>query len=65
LLDLLVTAALAKSKSEARRLISQGGAAVNGTTVHDVEARVTEADLRDGALILRAGKKRFSRVVAG
>jgi tyrosyl-tRNA synthetase len=65
LVDLLVTAGLAKSKSEARRLIGQNGAAVNGATVADVEARVTEADLRDGTLILRAGKKRFSRVVAG
>jgi tyrosyl-tRNA synthetase len=65
LIDLLVTAGLAKSKSEARRLITQGGAAVNGETVTDIEARVTDANLRDGVLLLRAGKKRFSRVVAG
>ena len=65
LIDLLVATGLAKSKGEARRLISQGGAAVNGATVTDIEARVGEADLRDGAIILRAGKKRFSRVVAG
>ena len=65
LVDLLITTGLAKSKSEARRLITQGGAAVNGTTVNDAEARVASADLRDGALVLRAGKKRFSRVVAG
>ena len=64
LVDLLVVAGLAKSKGEARRLITQGGAAVNGATIGDVEARVQASDLRDGAVILRAGKKRFSRVVA-
>ncbi len=65
LVDLLITTGLAKSKSEARRLITQGGAAVNGITVNDAEARVTSADLHDEALVLRAGKKRFSRVAVG
>jgi tyrosyl-tRNA synthetase len=64
LVDLLVTAGLAKSKSDARRLISQGGASVNGTVVADLEAQVTAADLQDDALLLRAGKKRYARVVA-
>ncbi len=36
-----------------------------GVIATDSEARVTADDLRDGALILRAGKKRFCRVVAG
>ena len=65
LVDLLIGTGLAKSKSEARRLIGQGGAAVNGVAVSDAELRVTSADLRDGTLLLRAGKKRFSRVAAG
>ena len=64
LVDLLVTAGLAKSKSDARRLIGQGGASVNGTVVADLEAQVTAADLQDDALLLRAGKKRYARVVA-
>jgi tyrosyl-tRNA synthetase len=64
LVDLLVTAGPAKSKSDARRLIGQGGASVNGTVVANLEAQVTVADLQDDALLLRAGKKRYARVVA-
>ncbi len=63
LIDLLVTAGLAKSKSEARRLIAQGGASVNGETATDIEGRVGAEQLRDGAILLRAGKKRYARIV--
>lgn len=64
LVDLLVLAGLAKSKGEARRLIAQGGASVAGTAVTDPEAQLTAAALTDGALLLRAGKKRYARIVA-
>ncbi len=64
LVDLLVTAGLAKSKGEARRLIAQGGASVDGTAVTDADAHLTAANLTDGALLLRAGKKRYARIVA-
>lgn len=63
LVDLLVTAGLAKSKSEARRLIAQGGASVNGETATDAELRLDTEQLRDGAILLRAGKKRYARIV--
>ena len=63
LVDLLVLAGLAKSKGEARRLIGQGGASVNGATATDVDAHVGTDDLRDEAILLRAGKKRYARVV--
>jgi tyrosyl-tRNA synthetase len=61
--DLLVETGLATSKSAARRLIQQGGASLNGTRLTDLEALVTGADLHDGALLLRAGKKHYHRVV--
>jgi tyrosyl-tRNA synthetase len=61
--DLLVETGLAASKSAARRLIEQGGASVNGARLSSVEALVTGADLQDGVLVLRAGKKRYHRVV--
>ena len=64
LVDLLVEAGLAKSKGEARRLIAQGGAYINGEAATDPEARVGVANLADGALVLRAGKKRYVRIVA-
>lgn len=63
LIDLLVLAGLAKSKGEARRLIGQGGASVNGVIATDVDARVGSADLRDDAILVRAGKKRYARVI--
>jgi len=64
IVDLLVTAGLTKSKGEARRLIAQGGAAVDGVAVADPEAQLTAAALTDSALLLRAGKKRYARIVA-
>ena len=61
--DLLVETGLAASKSAARRLIQQGGASLNGSRLAHLEAVVTSADLHDGALLLRAGKKHYHRVV--
>ncbi len=62
-IDLLVETGLAASKGAARRLIQQGGASLNGTRLDTVEATVTSTDVQNGALILRAGKKRYHRVV--
>lgn len=63
-LDLFVEAGLASSKSEARRLVQQGGASVNGRKISEDSLTLTEADLEAGALLLRAGKKRVCRVLA-
>jgi tyrosyl-tRNA synthetase len=63
--ELLVETGLATSKSAARRLIQQGGATLNGARLANLEAVVTSADLHDGALLLRAGKKNYHRVVVG
>jgi len=62
--ELFCLAGLARSRSEARRLIEQGGAYVNGEPVQDAnETLARDALLRNG-LLLRAGKKRYQRVVA-
>lgn len=61
--DLFERTGLCRSKSEARRLIQQGGAYINDLPVDDVDQKVTSSDLQDGALLLRAGKKRYHRVV--
>ena len=55
---------LCRSRSEARRLIQQQGARVNDEPVVSVDACVTIEDLVDGAIVLRAGKKRYHRIVA-
>ena len=55
---LLVDLDLAKSQSEAKRLISQGGVAVDGQRVTAVDA---EIEVRDG-MVVRVGRRRFARV---
>ncbi len=60
-LDLLVSAGLAKSKGDARRLIQGGGVKLHDTKVADIGHTVTTADAPDGYLLLRAGKKRLFR----
>lgn len=59
---LFADAGLAKSRGEARRLIEQGGGYVNGEPVTAIDRRVTAADLKDGAVLLRAGKKKYCAV---
>jgi tyrosyl-tRNA synthetase len=64
-LDLFVLSTLAASKSEARRLVQQGGAIVNDRKVEDEKAVVDASWLdAEGALVLRAGKKRVFRIIA-
>ncbi|MEM6854787.1 MAG: S4 domain-containing protein, partial [Planctomycetota bacterium] len=60
-LDLLVTAGLAKSKGEARRLVQGGGVKVHDTKIADIGHTVNDADAPDGYVLLRAGKKRLFR----
>jgi tyrosyl-tRNA synthetase len=55
---------LCRSRSEARRLIQQRGARVNEEPVASVETCITLEDLVDGEIVLRAGKKRYHRIVA-
>ena len=61
--DLLAEAGLAPSKREARTLIQQGGASVNEVKIASVDDKVLEAQAVDGALLVRAGKKRLFRFV--
>ena len=63
-LDLFVETGLAASRSDARRLIQQGGAYVNGHRVEVPDETVGSAQLDGDALMLRAGKKKVHRVVA-
>ena len=61
IIDALVDGGLAKSKSEARRTIQQGGAYVNTRRVADLDARLTPANLAsETVVVLRSGKKRYA-----
>lgn len=58
LLTALVTAGLAKSNGDARRLIKQGGVKVNGESVTDEGRVLSRADVDDDRVRLQVGKKR-------
>jgi tyrosyl-tRNA synthetase len=61
--DLLVATGLAKSKGEARRTVSEGGAYLNNERVEDPEQVPSPDDLIGGSwLVLRRGKKSFAGV---
>jgi tyrosyl-tRNA synthetase len=61
--DLLVRAALAPSKSDARRAIEGGGIYVNGRRIEQVDARAAAREAIDGRfLVLRKGKKNYALV---
>ena len=62
-MDLFVETNLSQTKSEVRRLIQQGGASVNGERVPDIDLTINADHLDNGAILLRAGKKRYHRVV--
>lgn len=63
-LDLFTKSGLCASNGDSRRLIMQGGAEINGVKVVDAKKVITKADLdEEGELLLKAGKKRFIRVI--
>jgi tyrosyl-tRNA synthetase len=66
IVDLLVETGLAKSRGEARRTISEGGAYLNNVRVEDPDAEPQPTDLIGGSwLVLRRGKKSFAGVEVG
>ncbi len=66
LVDAVVQAGLATSKSEARRSIEQGGIYVNQKRVKDVERSLEASDWVAGRnLLLRKGKKQYALLRAG
>ena len=62
-LDVAVALGMASSKSEARRLIGQGGVRLNDAPVRTAEASISETDLdATGTARLTVGKKRHALI---
>jgi tyrosyl-tRNA synthetase len=61
ILDLLVRSDLCSSKGEARRLVSQGGAYLDGQQVDSIEFVIDRAFAQSEEIMLRKGKKRYFR----
>ena len=62
-MELFVMTDLCKTNSDARRLINQGGAVVQEKKIEDAYQIIDDSWAPEGELILRAGKKRYFRVV--
>ena len=63
ILDLLVKAGLAPSKSEARRNVQQGGVSIDGEKITDVNAEIAAEDIRaKGDIVAKRGKKAFRKI---
>ncbi|MDE0085212.1 MAG: tyrosine--tRNA ligase [Candidatus Poribacteria bacterium] len=63
IMELFHEVGLATSKSEARRLIQQGGAYINEKQYKAIDTVIDANLLEENALLLRAGKKRYHRIV--
>lgn len=59
ILQLLAETKLAPSKSEARRLVEQGGVTVNNEKIADAKANLTLG----GAMIVKVGKRKFLKII--
>ncbi|MFC1811801.1 tyrosine--tRNA ligase [Thermodesulfobacteriota bacterium] len=53
---------LANSGGAARRLVEQGGAYVNGRRIKSFDHIITENDIKDMEILLRAGKKHYHKI---
>jgi tyrosyl-tRNA synthetase len=54
---------LCKSVSEARRLVQQGGCYLNEERIDSIDYTVTLSDFKAEELVLRAGKKRYHKII--
>jgi len=62
ILDLLVTCGIAASKSEARRLVQQGGIFINDAKIESIDCNITSEQLKNGVKI-RKGKKTYHKAL--
>ena len=61
-IDVLLEAKLVPSKSEARRLVQQGGVAIDDVKVDDVNMCLTAANFEKGYIIVKKGKKVYHKI---
>ena len=60
IVDAFIEAGLAKSKSDARRTVEQGGAYINNRPRADVNTKLVAADLAsETVMVVRSGKKKY------
>lgn len=60
-IDLITETGLCRSKSDARRLVQQGGAYINGERINELDQKISSAD--GDEILLRAGKKKYHKII--
>ncbi|MBF0217683.1 MAG: tyrosine--tRNA ligase [Candidatus Omnitrophica bacterium] len=60
LIEIMITAALASSKSEARRLVEQNAVSIDGEKMPDANAEIT---LNESGKIIKVGKRKFAKIL--
>ena len=63
IITLLTTAGIVPSRSEARRLVQQGGIKVADKKIDTIEHKVSIADFTNNELLIQKGKKGFHNIV--
>ena len=63
IIDLLSATGLVPSKGEARRLIQQGGIAVDDVKITDFKAEILKDDFAKGYVVIKKGKKVFHKAI--
>lgn len=62
-IELMLLAKLISSKSEARRLITQGGVSVDGEKVTDASFALNKSNFEKGYVVIKKGKKAFHKII--
>jgi len=63
LIELLVISKFMPSKSEARRMIEQGGVSLNNEKVLDVNKLITLDDFKNQEMVIQKGKRKFIKIL--
>ncbi len=64
LLQMLVMSGIAKSRNDARTLVTQGSVTINDEKITDLGKKISKTDIGDG-LIVRKGKKVYHKFIVG
>ncbi len=65
ILTMLVDSGLCTTRSDARRMVQQGGVSVNGEKVTDFKQTFSSSDIDDkDRILLKKGKKKFCQIKA-
>jgi len=61
--DVFAQVGLCKSKSDARRLLNQGGGYLNDERIAAFDQLILTSHAREGEILLRAGKKKYHKLI--